>query len=906
MNIRISTLFFISGALIFLNVAKANIPVGFESFFEWDNRYVKLRSLDGSNWGTVKLAVQYNKIRFVDDVNNIEIEKFEDFLSQNKVKKSVIDSVLLEMKSGMESNARCAGKIKNCSYIPEVISFYYDYDDNLLYMYANISILEPEMVEKKYESSYNKDNALINHIDVYASSYQGRNDSLTVSDKAVLGLGYGFTKVDYELTSREGMRNDGRLYEFSYNLDYKGIGISLGRFNRATPTNSTDFIQPKNNINEYSVNFFSSGKMLSNKDDSKQRLNFFTPADGEINIYQGDRVFYRKSIKAGQGYISYDNLPYGRNEIRVEIVNFGKVVSSESVAIVNFKSDNLANGETDFFISAGSLEQKFNSQNEFLWESLSFGKSLFSYRANDFFTLALGGMYTHEASYGSFGVKAFLPYNIHTDILSELYSDGGFFFSSGISMPQFNIRYESFQVGDSRLSSYMHDFNNYYQITANGYLHLPWGDTGYLTVSKGRRSVRSIGDLPYLTNKVNYWNAALGYRTNIGEHSQLEVNLDYQGDTDDVSIALQFTVPIGEKAQVRSSASWRNGLDQIRNSLTVQDSSLDNGSYNMTVAHNYYDGKGPDGMLDAYFGYNYSNDYMQTGINSYLDSTGNRGVNINFSSTQIINDRELRLSKNSAESYIMLDIDSSDDMDSYGLISISDKKRLHSKFFVDRKKQVIPLPSYRKYDVDFNAEAVSLFTASNERVTDFTLPGKAISIQRKVAKTVSFLAQFVDILEQPVKGIQCVGLACNSTQELSSGVYQISVLNGDLFQLKQQGLVCYISEAKLTSGKYNFGKNYCIPDVSIGESTVVKSDFGDSKEFIFLGVYNNHYLLNKHMEKVIEFGGNVVSANIESSTLLFVEKNEDFTRNSKSLELINNMSALQKELGNNVYSITLR
>ncbi|PBQ29880.1 TcfC E-set like domain-containing protein [Shewanella algae] len=908
MKTNTSTFTLILLTFISFSYAKADIPAGFEKLFKWHNKEVTLRSLNGEQWGSITLEVQYNKIRISED-RLTSVAKFKDYLRQNQVKESVVSELLSEISSGIENGTECSGKIDNCSIIPESISFYYDYDSSLLYMYANINSLEEIKASKKYESALNNNNALINHLNIYTSNYQDRNSSLTITDKATLGLGYGYANFDYELTYRENSQdNESRLYEASYNLNYEGIGMNIGRFNRSPIANATDFIQPKNSVNEYSLSIFSSDKLRSNKEESRQRLSYFSPANGELRIYQGDRVVFRSNIQAGQGYVSYDNLPYGRNELRLEIINFGKIVSNDLVTVANFSNDNLVSGEVDYFLSTGSLESKFNYKNnkEIHWNSIKFGKSLFAYKANDFLTLALGGFYTNEASYGSFGLKSSLPYNIKADILSELYTDRGRYFSGGFSIPQFSIRYEDFKVGDSKLSSYLHDFNNYYQITANGYLSFPWGDTAYLTLSKGQRSFQFAGDSSARFSKIDYWNAALGYRTSIGKRSNLEVNLDYQGDSDDISISFQLTVPLGDIAQVKSSASWRDGLDQIRNSASIQDSINQNSNYNIAVAHTYYDEQGPSGMLDAYAGYNYSNEYMQAGLNGYIDSWGERGVSANISSTQIIDDRKLQFTKHAADSYILLDIENNEDIDNYGLLSITGKKRVHKKIFIDDKNQVVPLPEYQNYDIYFDPEIASLFTTENSRLSEFTLPGKAIKITRKVARTVSFIAQFVDILEQPLSNIECVGLACNSTQEIDTGIYQVNVLNGDLFQLKQGELVCYISEKKLNSGHYNFGKNYCLPEINIGESTVVSSNPGMKREFIFLGVYTDPAILKNHINRVSELGGEVIIRNIESSKLLFIEKNQNFVSNPKTQELIDHMSALKMRRTKSIYSITKR
>lgn len=899
-------------AILFMSLTsvsvRANVPSGFEDLFSWETKQVVLRSLDGKEWGRLSLDVQYNKFR-LSPGSEQELKRFVDFLEYNKVNRKFIENTVKALTFEIENDSNCIGRVATCAVIPENISFFYDYDTNLLYLYANANALDTEVALKEYASSYNDSNILINNLALYGSNYQDRNNSLTISDKAVLGLPYGYAKMDYELTYREDDQdNDSRLYEGSYNFNYQGVGFSVGRFSRTPIANATDFLQPKSNINEYAASIFSSDNLRSNKIESRQRLHYYSPASGELRVYQGDRVVYRQNIQAGQGYVSYNNLPYGRNELKLEIINFGKVVSSDLVTVANFSNDGLASGEWDFYLSGGTLESKFSYEHNdnIDWESLGFAKSLFAYKASDFLTLAFGGLYTDEASYGSVGVKASLPFNVRADFINEFYSDGGGYFSGGLSMPQLSIRYENFQVGDTRLSSYMHDFYDFYQITANGYVYFPWGHSGYLSFSKGQRSFNFIGEAPIINNKVDYWNASLGYRANLGKLSTLELNLDYQGDSDDTIFSMQLTIPFGDGAQVQSSAYWRGGLDQVRNSASIQRQIGDNANYNMNVAHTYYDGQGPGGMLDATASYNYSNAYMHSGINGYVDSWGERGLTANFSSTQIVTSDSVRLTKDKSDSYLLMDIEAKEEVDSYGLLSITRDNRPNNKLFIEDKQQVIPINSFRNYSIDFNSEAVSLFSAENESFSDFSLPGKATVIKRKVARTVSFLAQFVDILNRPLSGIECVGLACNKMQELNAGIYQVSVLNGDLFQLKQRDLICYIPEQKILSGSYNFGRNYCLPDIDVGESTLVQSEQGEMKEFIFLGTYVDHDMLHKHMDRVLSLGGKVISTDIDSSTLLFVEKSDNFAANPKAKELIEHMSAMQKKFTNSVYSITQR
>ncbi|WP_207218538.1 hypothetical protein [Vibrio vulnificus] len=90
------------------------------------------------------------------------------------------------------------------------------------------------------------------------------------------------------------------------------------------------------------------------------------------------------------------------------------------------------------------------------------------------------------------------------------------------------------------------------------------------------------------------------------------------------------------------------------------------------------------------------------------------------------------------------------------------------------------------------------------------------------------------IYEGIPQNLTCDGSGCLDIYELYDGVFDITVFDELPFTLKSDGLVC---ELEIYQDKTNYGTNYCLPELRLGESILISSNLENDKRVKYLGEY---------------------------------------------------------------------
>ena len=129
-------------ALSFSGNASANIyPEGFEEFFSFIEKRVKLRNLDGTYTHVVPLEVKFDEVK-LDPNNTAAVQQVKQYLLDNSVSEDNVSIILSSLLEGVSEQGLCAGNKKTCSLQPTHFQWVQNFNENELYLFVAPSVLD--------------------------------------------------------------------------------------------------------------------------------------------------------------------------------------------------------------------------------------------------------------------------------------------------------------------------------------------------------------------------------------------------------------------------------------------------------------------------------------------------------------------------------------------------------------------------------------------------------------------------------------------------------------------------------------------------------------------------------------------------------------------------------------------
>lgn len=891
---------------ILVTNARANdIPAGFGDLFQIEKKPVDFEDTKGI-FHTLLMEVNYNTV-FLKDSE--EQKKLTKILQDNGVEQSFIENLISDLSNGVENAVGCEGEVDKCVLNPDTYAVVYDYYNNKAYFWINPQYLEVNYRkgEVNYADAYNQNPSLINHFNAY-TRFDDESNNFTLNDRIVLGLPYG--NVTSELNYQDN-DNDFEIDELLYNLEFENYKTQIGYTNNRNSFNATDFLINDVDNGEFAFDFGTSNNLVVDGQKSIQKIFFFAPQTGVLTVYRDDRILLQRNVEQGQGFITNDDLPSGRYTIRMEIRSGSSIVAEQVRAVFNTNSDSLLIGGYDYHITTGV----YGRTNTDLLDALNdasdssstiddqvvgegFARGLIAYRLTNEITLGGGLSGSSAGSYANLGATIYLPFDSELTLSSYLYNDDATQFESSYSLNNWSFSYENFNTSDNEneaaLSKYMFNSTDYQKYSISTNLELGQSRYGYLTYNY----IDQDGDSSFSGFTSSYLSGGISFPTFADSNIDINASYDFEDDNrDQLSASIVWTIPLSD--MIDGNVTVRTTEDEITefsSGLQTQDLIDDDNIYLSATLDQSYSTYDPVNNTTLTANGSITDDKYSASAYTYLDTDGERSINVNLSSTQVVTKNKAYITRHDADSYLAVNSESNIRFDeetaSRGLLVINNNKRQESRRTLYDNEAIIPLRDYKAYSTYLDTESVDLYNLGDKSAQAFSLPGTTIEIKPKLSRIITFISGFKDIFEQSMSNVECVGDGCVSMTEVTDGVYKVSVKEGENFTLNRNDQVCTIppvDDAKL----FNFGENYCFPDIAKLSSTIINIE-GENKKVYFIGEFSTNEtrnIIDKQIKQLsTDSGFQFLKKEIGMNSYIYAVTDESYIVTAQARSVFNNMS----------------
>lgn len=885
--IRLITItFFLYSCVAYANAAQ--YPTGFSDFFSFKDKQVEIKGINDDTH-LLMLNVNYNVIRLTN--NLAEHQQIIDFLYSKNVNEDAVNSIMADLALGIESSSRCTERLlKDCVLLPEKYEFIYNYNSNILYFFINPELLtfSHSYDNLRYAKSKDTGPSLINHLNMGGDKYNDQDFSYYIQDEFILGLPYGYINSDMQFQEdQKKQRFD--LYKASYNLDLEGYHLRAGIFRIHESFNATDLLLTNGktvNAREASIAFGTSSNLLLDKKNKEKVIYYYAPAAGRLVVSSGERLLLERNTSEGQGVISYEELPYGKFELLIEVKSGNKVLYSSSHSIYNNRSDILATGAYDYLISAGQLSDvSYDDIDPLNQEDANFFKGLIAYRLFDETLLGFGLTTSDIGHMGQIAVSTYLPLSGKASLNYSGFSNGATYLDASYSFRSITFSYENYKMAledaPSLANTYFGQANFTRAYVGAAYPISPSIFSVFnLMYSKEESNILDKFNLHSVTANLTvsaYSIANSKFDLSVGYTNQFDQ--DYIDD--EIALALNMSVPLTTSGNVSFSSlvsGNENGVSLLRNSLTVNEiASTANMRSSATIASNYARSPNLDNAIttDATWLTDFNYSQASGGLFANYNSSGYNGVSGNISNSQVINKEGIFLTSQRADSYALVSVKTNEQADdnthednnNYGFLTISERGKVNDSQFLYQENNLIPLQRYNYYDLDINTELSQLHNSGQKQQAGFVQPGSVLSLQASVGKTSMFIAGFSDIFNKRLLDVECIGEGCVSVTPISKGVYNFVVRDKLPFEIHSSNNICNISN--FSKAKKNYGLRYCLPDIAVGEQqSMVEND--EIVLIHFIGRFESNQITDVFVRQLSDAGIDVHSKLMNEELYVYI------------------------------------
>ncbi len=854
------------------------VPQGFDDFFIFKDTLIRLKNLDGSFTEPVLFSANYNTIKSNDR------DLIVKYLNDNGVKEEFFEQIIKSFQEGISNKSVCQGYIRDCLIFPDLYEFLYSFNDKEIYFFANDKVLNfySEIGSSDYYSHFNDVPGLANNVDAYFSAYSGQQSTLTINDRATIGLPYGYLSSDISVSASSENHNELTTYELSYNLDVLDKVIRTGYFQYSPEVNSTDFLQGfDSQVPQSTFVLGSSSNMLVGGLSSKKYLAFFSPRAGDVEVQRDGKIIYQSRISEGKNTVSYSDLPKGRYQVEVILRLGGEPINTGSYSVYNDSTNALNQGDLDYMLSFGQLfpSNAIGSDVEVSTND-TFVQGRISYQILPSLMVGAGLMKSSQDALLETGIRySLLSFNSDASLTTKLF-DSAYYINSGFSSNYGSINYEKLENKASYLADTLHDDESYERLYLSTNFRFGQSSSIYSTYSYNRKLDKKYvyGERTYEEKAYNYDDLTIGYRFNSINKSTVDIS--FNTDFEQSSLFLNWSLPLSDSVDFSTSISGEGdeySITQMTNSISkrqVFDSEFVSNSLQVSSTHDRSNGTF---RQSGTFFASVNNNLGIASASTYFSSDGDFGISGNLSSSQVLS-KGAYISSKPATSYLVLDIDnkehwSNEAENDRGYFMVKRDGHLVTKKMINKDQEIIPLNDYENYEVFFDTESVDLYNTGEASIKLFSIPGSIAELKPNVHKKVSFISAFNDLNEETVKGVTCKGEGCISVNEITDGIFRVTVLEGLDFNLASEGNKCFIPD-KDSIVHLNLGRNYCLPTEYTDIHSVEIE--GKSYQATYIGIFGKE-TVDKSLiiNQLKEYGYRIFKKDIgESTRAVYVAQNK--------------------------------
>ncbi|HIF9203964.1 TPA: CS1-pili formation C-terminal domain-containing protein [Photobacterium damselae] len=862
--------------LVTNNAYAKYIPEGFEHFYNYTKNDIVVYLPNNKR----KVINMTSNIDHVKKIN--EIEKLTKNLLSSGVKKERIPDVISAIKSNHKSKIRAE----------------YNYDNKTVKLKIPSEFMSSKSKISNFTDANPDSSALITQTRLYANSYDGKFDA-SINNYSTIGFDKSHINVDTRLSTDDDVLS---LESASYDIDFKGSSLTFGYSNDGNNLlNSTSVFDYSSSTDEYNISFYSNDNLLIKNGDNVGRVYFDMKANGSYQVKRNGKVIYNETALKGQNYISYKKLPLGIYQVEIEIRPNGYKKETLIRQIVNVSSITSQRG-FDYSLSYKTSDQEIDKVNY----SSDYIVAAGTYSAYDD-RLLIGANIALDGSDSNIGVGARLlvnDFNLN-GYIETLGSDGTLVaFSSSYGGLNFDYKWVDLDEFDrlSDLTIVRYGENAYKQSTLS--YTFPFFDS-YVSLYASKYKKEIDND----AGKIETNNLSVNYQKNI--YKNVTLNLDYGFNSsegyDEHTLGASVNIPLNDTFDYTSSVEYSsiggtrfdNTLD-FSSELDVDDFSISNNAY-ITES---LDDINSQVLIGA--SSNVSNDYFSGNSFVSVSNDGYRNITMNANTSSILTEGNIYFTKESAESYVILDNDGSTlkNKDDLGLIDLHKNSSYRQRQTIKGNYTVVPIEEYSDYEISIDNE-VSGYKSINKLGSNdiFSYPGTIKKINNKVQEVVTFLTYFEDFNSEPLNDIKCKGNGCLSVDKVGDGIYNISVIKENDFKLTSNNQICLIDNDVVN---HNKDASKCFPSIAEQPNglQLVTRGFNQNEDEVvyYIGVKDD--VIPKELSARIEnMNIRIVEYEFNEKTHLFVKVNKNTKSNltASTFDLISQVqkyASIEKNIGN--------
>ncbi|KAB1508259.1 TcfC E-set like domain-containing protein [Photobacterium damselae] len=824
--------------------ASNNYPLEFADFFENRPETIEVTIAGSSRSEQLKAAVSYDSFQLLPVPNNVQ--SLAEYLERQKLSSSAIQKIIKALEQGVLANPGCTNSLSSCipKDIPDQAEFVFDFDNKLLRIFISSDMLKPYNNTQEYYDSSTSNEALINWSNIYL--FADENDyTSNFLNNTLIGLPFGYLTVNSQFRNSN-TDNDFSVFRALYSAEMNDRRILVGyQDQNALAFNSTDFLNYGANYAGTSLSYGSSHNLLKGDAKAQNRIYFFAPQGGQLEVYQNSRLLLSKVIAMGEQSIGYDELPTGTYTVNLLIKQGSKTVFEEQRQVVNSAQFSLPIGQWDYRLETGILDDNhITSQNKNRYipeKSKYYGRALTSYRLTE--SLFLGaGITTNENTSlsilgGSWAINevATLQYSF------GLFSSGGNYQFSQLTAAPFS--FSTRVVNHKTLSP------------SNNLMTLLYGEKNLREYSAG-----ISGNILQGRSFLNYFRYETEDTTNRSVSNNLSLTWSHQLLGGDLSLNSTYSRYDDGRDTWNTGISWRkslgksivsqlganvdhNGLMSTQDNLSYQYSG-ESYTGNTTAGLRWYQGESALGEISA--SVNGQTPFLRYDAYGYLNTSGSRSISTSLSGTQIWSKGRASFTDKQGQSFIELapyelDSDPTSDPITLNYTALKNDHYWYNDQVNVGTTQLLRLPIYSDIDFDLDIESENVDTKKIDS-RFFVTPGSYYLLRNEIIPLNSQIFLLNDMNDKPIKNARCIGSGCKSLELLSeNGVFRLNYRSKQPFKLISDKRLC-VYNPELMGQKYI--QAYCLPGLDSGEQLVKEKNIipqeknNQSDSFVYIGKFD--------------------------------------------------------------------
>ncbi|MBN3571806.1 TcfC E-set like domain-containing protein [Vibrio neptunius] len=833
-------------------IANEVYPSGFSDFFIERKKNVAVSLGDIRQAQTISALASYEQIRVEKDDEGYR--QLRQFLTRYDVKSRIVDDILTDLTQGVGIDSECQGRLATCTLeMADHAKYVFDYDTSVLRIVLPIGALDRTISEHDFASPFSENYGLIHWMNLYASSDFEDHQYVTLSNSLIGGLPLGYINIDTQYSEQY----DFELYQALYTAELEGNHrLQLGKNRYSVNFNATDYLSNHAELSGLSVYLASSRNLYKSSVSDYQRIDFFAPQAGQLEVYRGEQLLFNKIINQGAQHISYAELPKGTYQLTLSLKVSGNEILRETRQVVNNNTYFINPGEWDYALGLGRWDEESTLSNR------DYYRALMTYRLDDRWFLSSGLTGTSSEQYYQAGAQYYWGDQGSLDYALGAFSQGGNFQYGRFSLSPLFIDYQQLDLpsGASELSQALYGSYSYRDIGlgvsgaflgGNGYLRIGWYESER---EASRVSVDTQQQLIY-----GGWSrSAFGGVFDISAQYSAQPGFD-----DNYSIMISWSMPLDDRYSVSSTIQVNDDGDiQNQNQLRLSQSGDNWSSYGaFGVTNNDTDQMSIDltGSASGKSRWAKGSSYF------YLNDKGDKTLSLGMSGTQAWGQQGVMFSPEKGQAFLhvaksVTEVET-EPMPLKSYISYSD--RLAKRFsLVDQ--QVIPLTDYQTIQLKVDDSGFPIVLDESEFET-FVYPGSVLYFSPSVTYLDSSLLILDNLEGKAILDAQCLGSGCINIEPVASdGVFRVSHLKGQPFNVVSKQGLCVFDKAP----NDHAAKGYCLPGLewlgkketvtpqnTLDNLTLLNSRIG---EWLFVGKFSRQQglaLLNrlKHQPDVFEY-----------------------------------------------------